>query len=398
MAYDTIYVTGYGSTTEMLTTICSGIEVLGWESYDDISSTSQVYRSMGENGDYLPGYVHLQVVSTHIKVEAYTQWNLSTHTGVGGNYYHTYADIYYIADRFMHIYGNKDFIIVWVSYGGNATYKKYAIFGHIAPFDTTKTTLASSISAGSNVVATVSGTTNFSTERNYIIAGQNYEGRDVISINTISGSTMTIDSLPRDYAAGAVIGSNPLTMATFQSNLGYPVATYSMSGGTTSCGSVQTTTYVSFIVATTDADPNSSWGCYILQDWMFEETEAAYKAPIGYLSNPGIKVVPVNETTVNYDSDMYIIGNQQDASVSSATSNTIVDNTKSWVTNEFAGKVVVIVNGTSLGQTRIIASNTSTTITLNTSWFVIPVSGDLFKIVDEVYRAIAGYWGAKELI
>jgi hypothetical protein len=49
---------------------------------------------------------------------------------------------------------------------------------------------------------------------------------------------------------------------------------------------------------------------------------------------------------------------------SSATATTLVDSTKTWVTNIYAGKFVAIASGPGAGSTRLILSNTGTTLTL----------------------------------
>lgn len=65
---------------------------------------------------------------------------------------------------------------------------------------------------------------------------------------------------------------------------------------------------------------------------------------------------------------------------SSSSSTTLVDSSKSWTTNEFAGLYVHITDGTGVGQLREISSNTSTTLTVASSWLVNPSTDSDYEI------------------
>jgi hypothetical protein len=52
----------------------------------------------------------------------------------------------------------------------------------------------------------------------------------------------------------------------------------------------------------------------------------------------------------------------------SGTATTLSDSGRSWTTNELAGETITIAAGTCSGQSRTISSNTSTTITVSSSW------------------------------
>jgi len=60
--------------------------------------------------------------------------------------------------------------------------------------------------------------------------------------------------------------------------------------------------------------------------------------------------------------------------------NTLTDSTKAWTTNRWTNYVVRILHGTGIGQTRIIASNTATALTVQLAWTTTPDSTSVFAI------------------
>ena len=53
---------------------------------------------------------------------------------------------------------------------------------------------------------------------------------------------------------------------------------------------------------------------------------------------------------------------------------TLIDTTKAWTANEWAGCVVYLSGGTGISQSRLIASNTGNTLTLSAAWDIVPVN------------------------
>ena len=68
-------------------------------------------------------------------------------------------------------------------------------------------------------------------------------------------------------------------------------------------------------------------------------------------------------------------------------STTLNDTSKTWTTNAYAGKVIIITGGLGAGQIKKIASNTATAITLESGWIfeVVPTTST-YIICDEGYR------------
>jgi len=67
-------------------------------------------------------------------------------------------------------------------------------------------------------------------------------------------------------------------------------------------------------------------------------------------------------------------------SVSSATSNTLTDNTKDWGTDIWVDTYVEITDGTGKGQIRKISSNSSDTLTVSSNWTTTPDSTSKYRI------------------
>ena len=67
----------------------------------------------------------------------------------------------------------------------------------------------------------------------------------------------------------------------------------------------------------------------------------------------------------------------------SAAAATLTDDAQDWDVNEYQDNIIRIVNGTGAGQRRIIASNTSDTITVSAPWTVVPDATSDYDIVSQ---------------
>lgn len=75
----------------------------------------------------------------------------------------------------------------------------------------------------------------------------------------------------------------------------------------------------------------------------------------------------------------------------SATTTTLTVSTASWTTNQYATMWILIVGGTGAGQApRIIASNTSTALTVSVAFATTPDSTSVFKIITPAYPGLQG--------
>ena len=70
---------------------------------------------------------------------------------------------------------------------------------------------------------------------------------------------------------------------------------------------------------------------------------------------------------------LYLNGDIGAADANTGALTTLIDGTKSWVTNEWAGAIVILIGGPGSNETkpwRTITSNNSTTLTLDSTWVV----------------------------
>ncbi|HEY8208205.1 MAG TPA: DUF11 domain-containing protein, partial [Myxococcaceae bacterium] len=71
---------------------------------------------------------------------------------------------------------------------------------------------------------------------------------------------------------------------------------------------------------------------------------------------------------------------QETGTVTARTANTLTDNTKNWVTNQWVASTVTVLTGVGAGQQRIIISNTATQLTVDANWTTQPGVGATFAI------------------
>ena len=190
----------YSTLAEVFTDICTILTTVGWTLHDELSSTNKVFKSRGEKDVYAPAYLRVYNSGSYVEFYAWQYWNLITHSGILSGYTTPSRTTY--GENF--IAANKDFIVC-----ANATYSGGAAF---IPnlFHTLLTTTTDSISAGSSVTIPVVSSSGFKVGNRYQILGQNYEGRERVTINSIPDSTsVVVASLATSYASGAYLGINP---------------------------------------------------------------------------------------------------------------------------------------------------------------------------------------------
>ncbi|MDX1902093.1 MAG: hypothetical protein SFW66_08875 [Gammaproteobacteria bacterium] len=97
--------------------------------------------------------------------------------------------------------------------------------------------------------------------------------------------------------------------------------------------------------------------------------------------------------TGNYD------GASINSTATSATSNTLTDSTQSWTVNAFAQIWCIITSGTGVGQSNIISSNTSDTLTFSNNWEITPDASSTYSIGGIFYEYTHSYtsYGDKNL-
>jgi hypothetical protein len=72
-----------------------------------------------------------------------------------------------------------------------------------------------------------------------------------------------------------------------------------------------------------------------------------------------------------------------DGKATGGSASTLVDSTKDWTVDAFAGKAVEIYAGTGAGQTREVVSNTADTLTVTPDWTTTPGTTSIYEVRDE---------------
>jgi hypothetical protein len=74
---------------------------------------------------------------------------------------------------------------------------------------------------------------------------------------------------------------------------------------------------------------------------------------------------------------------------------TLTDSGASWIVNQYTGATITILSGTGSGQSRTVASNTSTVITISSAWSVNPNSTSVYLIQKTAWTK---FWQARAMI
>lgn len=92
------------------------------------------------------------------------------------------------------------------------------------------------------------------------------------------------------------------------------------------------------------------------------------------------------------DSTQYDTG-----TATAGASTTMTDSGGGWTTNQHAGRAVVILSGTGAGQSRRIASNTSTVLTVTVAWSTNPDATSVYAIRDDTAIVILDHTSSEVL-
>lgn len=411
MAYSTYYSDNFTTGLLFFDRICTGLTTnFGWTIHDTISATNKVYKSQGSSNVYTETYLRVYYTSDSlgdfVTFEVYLFWNNTTHVGTCRT---NPVDANIIAWNTtatkgpLWMYGNDNMVAVYSGIQDSNFYNKFVVFGFLANlYDSIETNLSdtSGASAGSNVSIEVDSSSDFIVNRQYIIIGDASVGREPVLVNEIIDSThIRVATLVGNYPVDSVIGEYPcpfgITLDNERLKL-YGVSNYGLSGTSDGGSTDYLVSSDPFLV--TSIDPSATRNRYLMYNPLWYDPRDSYEHQVGYSSTDFVQCPKDHGTVAGYNTPFYYLGRQEDGAASEVSgSSTLKDSTKSWVVNEFADKVVFLLDGNGLGQSRVIASNTSDTLTLTTAWFIKPQSGSLFKICDEVYR-ICGRWAMKEVI
>jgi hypothetical protein len=400
----------FASKSAMLTDSTYGIyatlEAMGWTLYDNQDANNyRVYTTTGEAGDRIPEYLIINTATSGaILYQTCYAWNKSTHTGLGfGSSSQGSIACAESANNTLYMAGDKNLVSITNNYG--STSWGFALWGHLpSRFWTTVTTLTASAAAGSNAVLTVASTSGFVPNNYYQILGASQEGRDRVQVTAIGSGTLTIASLPRNYSSGSQIGTTPSTFgAGMQGSNGqfYLSSHYSSVGTQNSAANLFSSPVFGYYPAGAAVNPDYYGQVYLATPIFWTKDSGAGAANSGIYAYVNSRFFYLNSSTHTPLDTAEFNRNDAGTATGTQTSTTLQDTSKSWATNAFAGKAVILTGGTGAGQIAYIVSNTSDTLTISSTynWITTPVSGNTtYSIVDQAYRFISGsysvgFWG-----
>jgi len=371
----------------------SSIESAGWVLYDTLDTSKRVYKSNGEDDDFLTGYILIDgnLSDAYMYFYAYNFWDISTHTGTGKAYIETLYEI--ITNHKYCFVGDKDHVFScdYTSITGQV------LFGFVPNlYFNPKATLTAISTAGTPKTLTVDDSTAFLTAKYYTLFDPSNGNIEKVYITSLPATTqITIASLTKTFSVGSVIAFAPL-------NLFGIGGSYNGMGlvGTQICHNDTATASEYMYVA--EIEPSS------MQDTVYQAL-SAYNVSVSfrfdcvswaqgdYLSlsdavffgnfrrNSTPNLIKItNSATQEY---LYVIplDNRELGVVTSSGTGTITSNYKNWPVNQWAGKTICIIAGTGAGQVRTINSNTSDTLTLNAPFLIQPMSTTVYEIVEAAY-------------
>ena len=356
-----------------------------------IKEAYRIYKSNGENSNRAYEYIKLQYYgdTTSIYAIGSYYYNIATRTQLGLNYYTTQTVLTTSETGFyLWIYGSKNLVLFFTKI--SSTYYRI-LFGHMnKTLNPLLTTLTSSITTGSNVTLTVSGTAGFDLLATYQIMGAYGEGRDPVTISSIISPTQMIaTSIARNYAADALIGISPSLFGQHNSGTtGWTLNSPLYTVGTGNCTNYSSGT-ISAPKTITGVDPDIRTGKYLLQpllvDFSWEGTASYASIGFGYNDEFLLQAPTVGLTL----EDTFAYGKlDSGTSTGTNTSGTLNDTSKTWTVNAYANKTIITTFGTAPGQIKKIASNTATTITLDVNYSFNPSIDNTtqYVICEEGYR------------
>jgi hypothetical protein len=374
-----------GQQATVFADFCAFAVTAGWTLHDDVLASKKVYKSAGESGTEIMGYLQLDYDATYIYFRTFTYWDAATHTGYGQSYYHaTNANGAKIANTagVKRFYGNKDVL----AYYTLDAYYYLSFTGHLVAenpvYQHPVATLTGDVVAGASVVVPVDSTVGFPLNSTMVIidpATGMRQGALITAINP--GVSLTISVLANNYTTGSKIGWCPSIFGhageTQLSNAYIMMlAGKNSSGSGMNPGTVCGITNLPNIPAYNSPSGVSLYSLSLVQFQLSQDDLV-----VGMLPSPVRATDRVRNSIIAVrDDNQFTV-----YTATSGSSNTLADTVKSWTVNEFKGKMLVLVGGTGLDQSRVILSNTATTITVRDDWVTAPALGTNYVIADRSY-------------
>lgn len=404
MAYIAITGETFTDKAGLVGKIDTALVAAGWTLFDDQSASSyRVYRTNGESG--IRPYVYLKISygTANVVVEACMFWNSASHTTTSA--LTNVASIVPTGGYSLWMYCSKNFFVIMTENSGTLiAAKAFGSYVLNSPDGAVKSTTTAAISAGTGVIIAVASTAGFVAGARYQISDPATGYRQTFTCTAVGATDITADTISTvGYASGSLVGTHTLDFICGSSTIKTSIAlnhhraqynTNPAVAGTASCtypsesalylalslpyiGTVSRR--VLFPPVAYEASSNPSTYRYLgdLED------AGGY-----FYVLPPLNVNNGNDAATAASLDAVYFG-QTDAGTTTGgnTVSTLNDTGKTWGTNAHAGKVVVCLGGTEVGQIRKIVSNTATQLVVAPDFKTIPISGG-YAIADRGYRYV----------
>jgi hypothetical protein len=334
------------------------------------------WSGTGEASNRRISYVQfVRAAVTSLYVYGCYGFNASTHLAIGRGS----ANAFTTSDTGMYYYfwGNKDFVNIAVKSGTTWT---TIGFGWPVDYYGDQTTLTQAETSGLTKTLHVADSSIFKPGKIYQIYSLEGEGRDALTVNSITnGTEIIVANLPRNYASGSLIGNftNSFGVLLASGNSWNwkavnPMAAVGTADSSASFGAANP-------IPSTSADPCQRGDQkYILQPVLVGESDAF----TGWLAPEHMLWIPYTSVAAE---DTAGVTERDSGTASSGTATTLVDGSKNWTPDAHIGKCVIIKTGQGAGQIRKITDNEATSLTV-AAWTTQPNNTSTYVIVDEAYR------------
>jgi len=387
MSYEATVSKSVGNTLAFITEIDTRLQAMGWTLYDDLDLATppyRIYRSEGEDSAAMPVHVKIKWddVADVVTIDKFVFWDTVTHAGTTmvGPAASLTLSVDDDSSFYCWIYGNKDIFVLITKIA--TTYDEMCVM-RCQPFYLANGDLQSSVSSGSSVVLQLAAgeADNFIVGDSYPILGSGQsEGQELVTVEAVDTGThqVTVDSLTRGLSANSRIGYHnfPWTHGDLTYLNGWYCIPWDFSGtGNASYGFDSGSSGLLNKAATS---PSDMTGYFDLKPTSIQDGGQLF----GWISGPMYKF----DVYSVYSSEHTI--SVQDITTGTATSGsstTLVDSGASWGVNAHQNKCVIITAGTSVGEMRLISSNTSDTLTVP-AWTVDVDATSVYTICEKGYR------------
>lgn len=391
MAYKSRYLQSHANRAAFLSALWQQFSDMGWTLHDNMDGSGyRVYYTTGKNADRFPNYFKLDFSTANtVSATAYLHWNATTHAGTAGSSSTVTSVTTQESTFYSFMYGDLGFLLLATKL--TTTYYTMVLGVLSNKRWTTETTTTAGISSGSNVSVPVTSSTGFLAGKSYQIVSANGEGRDWVTVGSIpDGTSLVINTISRTYTAGSKIGNSPEIF--FVANASGQCQSAMQNDVIGTAASAANATYLYPPLINMHTFLNYDWRGdqqHVLVPVFVVENTSTKESLLGYMDTEMMLCPTASAPVTISPEDVYCITPRDSGtSTGSNTSTTLNDTGKTWTANAYASKYLVITGGAGSGQTRKIASNTATAITINTAWTTTPDATSTYTVCDSAYRII----------